>query len=653
MTPRCPIPLARARSRSEHARTLLFTVLFLALGLFCLGSAIAVGAEVDPPDAQLLRGELLEVSRGDLDGAMAIYRELIAAEGTSDAIRAKALLKLARCHRKRGELEAARGLLEQLVTEHAEQAGVIEEAEGFLREIRAGRSDNPDFDWVGALLESPEFQDRIVGHVLAMVGDTSESEIARQKLAALGEISVPALERFHNTTRDVAHRIRIARLLVELGRWEYLSSAVSRDIGSFPASLAEALLAHVGNVSSTSSTDIVRTVVECDCDNASGQIMLALLRVATGADPARISEDFSRVVPEDRSPFMTWELFGRALETLARGPHGMLLTRVEVDPGVSRSQRIATVRLLSIMVRNGIEPTRKQWSLLRNPNNDRSLADVEVLVEHWVSTGNLEVIATVFAEFGERILKDWRDYSPELRADLARIAIDKCEASPLYTWAAEDAETAAWAAEFASADCDGPRRVQELGSLEKLVTATMANRFAPLLEARDLYAKFIAVSVLGQARDGVGPEVTSTLARIANDSGEDPVVRTASARALLVRLQRGWPQWRESLRSVEEFLQNDESIDRESSPLADLNWERERRRTGRRSRNRFGDPSLGNWVTTPDELSCFDRHLLTAIAEGWGHATLTLRSKSADVPVLPDETWRAVFEGLASTGAEP
>ena len=133
------------------------------------GSAFtAVDPHADSPDAQLLRAEILELSRGDLDGAMAIYRELADDESTGDAIRAKALLQLARCHRKRGELEVARRLFEQLVEKHTAQGEVIDQARGFLNELKQGRSDNPAFDWLETMVATPEIQERIFGAIMAM-----------------------------------------------------------------------------------------------------------------------------------------------------------------------------------------------------------------------------------------------------------------------------------------------------------------------------------------------------------------------------------------------------------------------------------------------------------------------------------------------------
>lgn len=196
-------------------------LLWIASGFVIPIAACAAPAETDA-EAKLLQGEILELSRGDLDGAMAIYRTLIADESVTPSVRAKALLQLASCHRKRGELEPARQLLERLVQQHASQSDLIESARGLLREIEQGHSDNSAFDWIEELLSSPEIQARIFDHVMALASNREGREDAHRQLVALGPLAVPALEKFLASTQSEFHRREIARILVTGGRFDSL-----------------------------------------------------------------------------------------------------------------------------------------------------------------------------------------------------------------------------------------------------------------------------------------------------------------------------------------------------------------------------------------------------------------------------------------------
>ncbi len=92
---------------------------------------------------RLLEGELLEVSAGDLDKAMTVYRTLIDLSHTPESVRARALLYLARCHRKLGQVDRAKEHLERLVQKHTEERAVLRQARAFLRELEGERS-NPE-----------------------------------------------------------------------------------------------------------------------------------------------------------------------------------------------------------------------------------------------------------------------------------------------------------------------------------------------------------------------------------------------------------------------------------------------------------------------------------------------------------------------------
>src|SRR5262245_57346209 len=119
----------------------MFHAVFLIVGL------LALQTPPDSPEDRLLKAELLEVSTGDLEKAMAVYQSLAADEKAAAAVRARAKLSLARSQRKRGELEAARKNLEELTKDPADRE-IARQATSFLKELKDGRAQNPDFDWL-------------------------------------------------------------------------------------------------------------------------------------------------------------------------------------------------------------------------------------------------------------------------------------------------------------------------------------------------------------------------------------------------------------------------------------------------------------------------------------------------------------------------
>ena len=144
----------------------LLVAILLALLLRIPQSA----AQSTPETDRLLEGELLEVAAGDLERATRIYEELIAAKEMPESVRARALLYSARCHRKRGQLDEARRLLERLVKEHADERKVVRQANVFLRELRTGKGNNENFDWLGELARNPEIQARVFDLAMVLVG---------------------------------------------------------------------------------------------------------------------------------------------------------------------------------------------------------------------------------------------------------------------------------------------------------------------------------------------------------------------------------------------------------------------------------------------------------------------------------------------------
>ena len=107
----------------------------LALGV---AATLAVsGRQVDP--GVLLRAAIQkEDVAGDLQGAMALYRQIVAVHGQDRAVAAKALLRLGGCYEKLGEAQAkeARVAYGRVLREYADQAEVVTQARARLAALR-------------------------------------------------------------------------------------------------------------------------------------------------------------------------------------------------------------------------------------------------------------------------------------------------------------------------------------------------------------------------------------------------------------------------------------------------------------------------------------------------------------------------------------
>jgi hypothetical protein len=77
-----------------------------------------------------------EQVRGDLKGAIAAYRKIIARHAGNRTVAAQAMLLMAQCHEKLGEGEA-RKIYEQIVKAYADQTGVVAQARARLGGSRA------------------------------------------------------------------------------------------------------------------------------------------------------------------------------------------------------------------------------------------------------------------------------------------------------------------------------------------------------------------------------------------------------------------------------------------------------------------------------------------------------------------------------------
>ena len=191
--------------------------------ILVLGVLLALQAPADSPEDRLLKAELLEVSTGDLEKAMAVYQDLMADEKAPAAVRSRARLCLARCQRKRGELEAARKNLEEVARDPADRE-VARQAAGFLKELKEGRAQNADFDWIKEMEKSPEIQARVFELVMDLVDPvTDKGQRARRQLQAMGTLAMPVVERVLETSRDPIHRLNLALIAMRAGRYERIA----------------------------------------------------------------------------------------------------------------------------------------------------------------------------------------------------------------------------------------------------------------------------------------------------------------------------------------------------------------------------------------------------------------------------------------------
>ena len=182
---------------------------------------------------RLVEAELLEVSAGDLERAMAAYKAIAADEKTPAPVKARALLALGRSQRKAGQLEAAKKTFADLIAAQPGEAETIRQAKGFLEELETGRARNPSFDWISDVEKSPEIQARVFDWTMQLVGsDTKAAAGAARQLLALGPIGLPVVERVLDASRDDTQRYLLAMIALRSGRLERLAQVLeAEDIG--------------------------------------------------------------------------------------------------------------------------------------------------------------------------------------------------------------------------------------------------------------------------------------------------------------------------------------------------------------------------------------------------------------------------------------
>ncbi len=580
---------------------LLITLISLTAFVPSTANAAIETHPSDSPDARLLRAEILELSRGDLDSAMAIYRSLSEDESAGEAIRAKALLQLARCHRKRGELEPARDLLERLVEKHLSQGEVIEQARGFLRELKAGRSDNPAFDWLESMMTSPEVQDRIFGHIMAMVSPNEAGDEAKKQLKALGGIVVPALEKFVRTTQDDLHREHLARLLVELEQFEYLATVFPGHGHSTKTGWVQEHVTWFLSLDDEKRSECHEALSRCTAaenreyalrltrlaakDYRFAQDDLTFIGRAAGRDGSRNESTAQR-----RARFALVELVKAIAEQ-----RPAILANFVVDTSTPRDRRLdlAAGVVVAAMVRNDLPVSDAQldrvWAgswrdagpYLENAGfHLRKKMDLDGMIR--LGRRGDTIRSLVMSSKSPFSAREKARYlaAAEAFTELRRFAETHDEAIELFQRAVEQlpSKPIEERQELISVDRDEPwLGVQQRGNMRPSRSRSRsrtspssttneektnywqpsdayARALATWIQSNDPFVQSMGIEGIGRADRGIGPDVTDALCKIARNSDGDILLRLEAACALLRRGVGGWDKWDDAIAACEVCL---------------------------------------------------------------------------------------------------
>jgi len=331
-----------------HGASIRAVFLGVVLSVLPLQGGKAEGGGEKQAQAQpaelLLQAELLEVSEGDIDNALKIYKRLSEADSVPESIKARALYCRARCWKKLGRIELAGKLLDQLISQYPGEREVARRARLLLKELREGEPRNRKFDWLGELRRDPQVSARIFDYIMDLIGEKEKVEAAYRRLLALGPIALPMLEQVARSSRDPAQRRRLGLILLNLGKFEYVSLALppQYDYG-LPA---DALLLDklVRNVLSFPPEKKEQLRAALSADPASGRKggIRDLLLLASG-DRRNIPQKLSNLHLESGKYLLQGCIYA-VLESLAKDDQGrkILIERL-LDPNVS--QRTALIYL--------------------------------------------------------------------------------------------------------------------------------------------------------------------------------------------------------------------------------------------------------------------------------------------------------------------
>lgn len=186
-------------------------------------------APVDPRERELLAAEIAELTDGDLDRAIAVYRKVRGDAEAPATLRHRASYALARSLRKRGALQEAETVLRALVAAKDVDPAIAKPAAAFLRELTAPAADTP-FDWRTAMENDPALRERIVQLCLDLVNPSKRFE-TMLSLIAIGRIAAPTVEQFGRATGSLSHRLSLGVVLIRSGHFDALPWVLGTTTG--------------------------------------------------------------------------------------------------------------------------------------------------------------------------------------------------------------------------------------------------------------------------------------------------------------------------------------------------------------------------------------------------------------------------------------
>ena len=121
-----------------RSHRIFYPVLAIVVGLAVLASAslAATAQSNDQADALLREAMHVEISDGDLERAIELYRTIVERHGNARPVAAQALLRIGMSYEKLGMLEA-RAAFEELLSDYGDQADAVAEARSRLASLQS------------------------------------------------------------------------------------------------------------------------------------------------------------------------------------------------------------------------------------------------------------------------------------------------------------------------------------------------------------------------------------------------------------------------------------------------------------------------------------------------------------------------------------
>jgi hypothetical protein len=526
----------------------LTAVFFVALPLHLASAADEAGDAAE----RLLRAELLELSAGDLERAMAAYRAIQADEKAPAAVRARAALYLARSHRKLGELEAARKLLDALANDPATERDVQRQARSFLRELTAGKAENEAFDWLKELERNPELQARVFELAMELVEPESEAgKRAYRQLLALAGIASPVIEKVMQVSADGRHRAVLAFLLVQAGRFEQLEKLLAGLETGDPVlhSLAGDFARSLPQLDAARAAAL-RAALSALPERPETAPYLAALRLWSGAEPRRLAEELRLLEPiatvlaseqrDGKTIHMRRDAFGieSLLERLAEGGDGAAALAARVlEESCPYRRRLQYWSVLEAKAPERLEGRHVAALLAAAPEGSTPpvwrtvvrLEEVDDILPQISPSRHGKALVDEFSRLDRT--PDALRAAPPAWAKLLRAAGDY---STLQRFAeANDGAIGEWVDFLRVRAAEAPQYKLGISLAGLRPSAAYAEAMAQLLDEEDPVLLEIVLQYLAIAERGIGPEVLEPITRILLES--DNVTVRRSARYALVR----------------------------------------------------------------------------------------------------------------------